>query len=255
MIRFASLGSGSRGNSLVVESGSTRVLVDAGFGPREIGRRLERLQLAPESIAAVLVTHEHADHAGGVAACARRFGWDVYLTRGTLAVLDLQGIDPEAVHLVDGRHGFAVDDLAVAPFTVPHDAREPVQFVFSDGDRRLGVLTDLGHVTEHVVRMLQGCAGLVLECNHDLGLLAGGRYPPSLKSRIAGRFGHLDNGAAAALLGRLDRSCLVHVVAAHLSEENNRPHLAATALAAVLGAALDDVGIASQEDGFDWRVL
>lgn len=255
MIRFASLGSGSRGNSMVVESGSTRVLVDAGFGPREIERRLARLALTPEMISAVLVTHEHADHAGGVAACARRFGWSIYLTRGTLAALDPAGLGDGAVQIIDGHAGFAVEALEVQPVVVPHDAREPVQFRLSDGTATLGILTDAGHVTAHMVEMLAGCDALVLECNHDLAMLAAGRYPPALKARIGGRFGHLDNGAAADLLGRLDTARLRHLVAAHLSEENNRPHLALAALAAVLGTDSLDIGFATQDDGFGWRTL
>lgn len=255
MIRFASLGSGSRGNSLVVESGGTRVLIDAGFGPREMERRLARLALTPDMIAAVLVTHEHADHAGGVVPCARRFGWSVYLTRGTLAALDPLGLDEGATRLIGGHDGFAVGGLAVQPIVVPHDAREPVQFSLSDGAVTLGVLTDAGHVTSHMVAMLAGCDAIVLECNHDLSMLAAGRYPPALKARIAGRFGHLDNGAAADLLKSLDAARLCHVVAAHLSEENNRPPLALAALADALGAVPDEIGLATQEEGFGWRTL
>jgi phosphoribosyl 1,2-cyclic phosphodiesterase len=138
---------------------------------------------------------------------------------------------------------------------VPHDAREPVQYVFSDGDRRLGVLTDTGCVTPHIERCLDGCDALVLECNHDSEMLRRGAYPPQLKTRIAGRLGHLDNAAAAALLATLDRRRLQHVVAAHLSEQNNCPELARAALAGALGCGSEWIGVADQETGFGWREL
>lgn len=249
-MRFASLGSGSRGNALVVEVAGTRLLLDCGFGPRNLAARLARVGLAPEELDAIVVTHEHADHLGGVAACARRYGIEVFLTHGTLSVAELGDL---TVNVFDSHLSFAIGGIEVRPFPVPHDAREPVQFVFSDGAGRLGVLTDAGCVTPHMVEMLSGCDALVLECNHDMGMLEAGRYPPHLKRRIAGRYGHLDNLAAADLLARIDRSRLRHVVAAHLSEENNLPVLASTALAAVLGCAPDEVGVADQDAGCDWR--
>jgi len=252
MMRFASLGSGSKGNALLVESDGTRVLVDCGFGPRELLRRLARLAVEPESITAVLITHEHADHVGGAARCAARFGWRVYASHGTAAA---GGLDRIGVRRFDSHACFAIDALEIHPFPVPHDAREPTQFVFADGTQRLGVLTDAGALTPHIVAMLADCAALVLECNHDAEMLARGRYPPALKRRIAGGFGHLDNGAAAELLRRIAGRGLKHVVAAHLSEENNTPTLARAALAEALGCSADWIGVASQTEGFAWREL
>lgn len=251
-MRFASLGSGSKGNALLVESGATRVLVDCGFGPRELLRRLARLDVEPESIVAVLITHEHADHIGGAARCAARFGWRIHASHGTAAA---GGLDASGVRRFDSHSRFAIEALEIHPFPVPHDAREPTQFVFSDGARRLGVLTDAGGLTPHIVSMLAECAALVLECNHDTEMLAQGRYPPALKRRIAGGFGHLDNGAAAELLRRIDGRRLQHIVAAHLSEENNTPALARAALAEALGCSADWIGVANQTEGFAWREL
>lgn len=253
-MRFASLGSGSRGNALLVEAGGTRLLIDAGFGPRELLRRLERLGVAATGIDAVLVTHEHSDHIGGAFACARRFNWPVMMTHGTLAgSRENRGETP--VTLIDSHGSFSIGDISVQAFPVPHDSREPVQFVFSDGAKRLGVLTDAGHVTPHMVAMLDGCDALVLECNHDEALLKEGSYPPALKRRIGGPWGHLDNAAAAYLLSSVKSSNLRHIVAAHLSEENNSPRLARAALAAVLGCEDDWIGIATQGEGFSWRDL
>lgn len=253
-MRFASLGSGSRGNGLLVQAGNTLLLIDAGFGPREISRRLQRLGLAPGDVDAVLVTHEHSDHIGGVFACARRFDWDVLLTHGTLAACRTDGVDVQLT-IIDSHQPFSVGDVCVHPFPVPHDAREPVQFVLGDGDTRLGVLTDAGHVTPHMVAMLDGCDALVVECNHDVQMLARGNYPPALKRRIGGPWGHLDNDSAASLLSQIGRTGLRHVVAAHLSAENNSPALAQAALSTVLGCGDEWIGVATQNEGFAWRDL
>lgn len=254
MIRFASLGSGSSGNGLLVESGATRLLVDCGFGLRETGARLNRLGIEPADLTGVLVTHEHSDHIGGVFRLARRHGVPVWLTYGCLiaAGSNAEGAD---CRVIDSHDPFAIDDLEVFPYPVPHDAREPVQYVFSDGDLRLGVLTDAGEVTAHMRTMLSGCDGLVLECNHDARMLANSTYPPALKRRIAGRYGHLENQAAAELVAGIDISRLQHLVAAHLSERNNLPELAVRALAAALDCGEEWIGVADQESGFDWRQL
>jgi phosphoribosyl 1,2-cyclic phosphodiesterase len=256
-MRFASLASGSKGNCLVVEAGASRLLVDCGLAPRETARRLARLGLAPDNLSAVVLTHEHSDHAGGAFAFAARHGLELWMTRGTQRALEESGggSDGVATRLVGARTPFAVGDLELRPFTVPHDAREPVQYVLSDGAHRLGVLTDIGAPTRHVEETLSGCDALVLECNHDSEMLWGGSYPKWLKERIGGPFGHLANAQAEQLLAALDRSRLKHVVAAHLSEENNRPELARAALARALGCAEHWVGIASQDEGFGWRSL
>jgi phosphoribosyl 1,2-cyclic phosphodiesterase len=254
-VRFASLGSGSDGNALVVEAGDTRVLVDCGFSVEETERRLARLGLAATDLAGILVTHEHGDHADGAGAFARRHGLRVWMTHGTLRATVEAGAAEAGVTVIESDAPFALGDLEVRPFPVPHDAREPVQFVLGDGARRVGVLTDIGASTRHVEAMLSGCDALVLECNHDEQMLAEGRYPGWLKARIAGPFGHLANAAAAALLAALDRSRLRHVVAAHLSEANNRPALARAALAGALGCDESWIGIADQARGFDWRAL
>lgn len=251
MLRFSSLGSGSRGNATLVEAGRTCVMVDCGFSVTETRRRLACLGKSPEDIDAILVTHEHSDHIGGVAALARRFGIPVWMTAGTSVVHG----DTEVPSLdwFCGLETFAIGDLEITPFPVPHDAREPCQFVFGDGASRLGVLTDTGSVTAHIRRQLDACQALLLECNHDTDLLAGGPYPPVLKRRVGGHLGHLSNRQAAGLLSELDTGTLRHVVAAHLSDKNNRPELARAALAAALGCASDWIGVADQAAGLGWR--
>jgi len=256
-MRFASLASGSKGNCLVAEAGATRVMLDCGLAPPETARRLARLGLAPHDIHAILVTHEHGDHADGAFAFAAAHGQTVCLTQGTLQALRKQkktkgGVQ---VRIVEKQSPLSVQDLQVHPFGVPHDAADPVQYVLSDGARRLGVLTDIGAPTAQVEAALSGCDALVLECNHELEMLWSGGYPTWLKERIAGPLGHLCNGDAGRLLGAIDRSRLQHVIAAHLSQQNNRPELARAALARALGCGEEWVAVASQDEGLGWRGL
>ena len=256
-LRFASIGSGSKGNCLVAEAGATRILLDCGLSPRETERRLARIGLAPADISGILVTHEHDDHAGQAYPFAAQHRLPVWLTHGTQVALAESGKVQGDVQTrtICGREAFAIGELEVRPYTVPHDAREPVQFVLSDGAFRLGVLTDIGASTAHVEATLSGCDALVLECNHDVDMIWGGDYPKWLKERITGPFGHLSNLQAEQLLGALDRSRLKHVFAAHLSQQNNRPELARAALARAMGCASDWIGLSTQEEGFGWRDL
>lgn len=251
-MRFAYLGSGSDGNGLVVEAGGSRLLLDCGFTLGETVKRLARLGLEPGHLDAIVVTHEHDDHIGGVARFARKHALPVWLTYGTLRGLEEQ-FEAVTVRLIEGYQAFAIGGIEVVPYPVPHDAGEPAQFVFSDGARRLGVLTDAGCSTRHIEAVLSGCDALALECNHDLDRLRNSSYPPSLKQRIAGRFGHLDNGSAARLLAALDRSRLQHLVAVHLSQQNNSPDLARTALAGVTACDASWIAVADQSEGLDWR--
>lgn len=255
-MRFASLGSGSQGNSLIVEAGATRVMIDCGFSLWQSEARLARLGLLASQIDGILVAHEHADHVAGVFKLARKYQIPVWLTHGTHAALRELPDPTVQCHFLDSHSSFSLGALDVAPFPVPHDAREPVQFILGDGVRRLGVLTDVGCLTPHIVNVLSGCEALFLECNHDEAMLAANSaYPPVLKRRISGRLGHLANSSAASLLKQIDTGRLQHVVAAHLSQENNTPMLAASALAAVLGCAAEWVAVADQAQGVGWRML
>jgi len=250
-VRFASLGSGSRGNATLVEHATTCVLLDCGFSVRETERRLARLGRSGDELSAIVVTHEHGDHINGVGALARKYGLAVWVTAGTQAV-DRLGTVAE-VRCFSSHQAFTLGDLQVQPFPVPHDAREPCQFVFSDGGRRLGILTDVGCATAHIVEQLNGCDALMLECNHEKTLLDNGNYPPSLKRRVGGNQGHLSNAQAESLLRRLETGRLKQVVAAHLSEKHNTPELARVALASALGCENEWIAVADQDAGLDWR--
>jgi len=257
-VRFASLGSGSEGNALLVEAHSgattTRVLLDCGFSAREVERRLARLGASVEGLDAILITHEHGDHIGSALTLARKWSIPLYMSWGTARAVGADDADVD-LQVLSGDEAVAIGDLGILPYTVPHDAREPLQYVFSNGASRLGVLTDVGTCTPHISTVLSGCDALVLECNHDAQMLADSRYPPSLKARIGGNHGHLNNDAAADILASLDRSRLQHLIAAHLSQQNNLPELAQAALANVLGVAPAEVIVASQSEGFSWLTV
>lgn len=252
-LRFAALGTGSRGNAVVVSGGATTILVDCGFSVRETERRLGRLGLALEQLDAVLLTHEHSDHAAGVARLAQRLGVRVYASFGTLQVTGL-GQMPAAQPIAPD-HCFSVGDLEVQAYPLPHDAREPCQFVIGDGARRIGLLTDAGHVSPHVQRMLDGCDALLVETNHDPNMLLEGPYHAALKARVGSAYGHLSNQQSADFLTRIDTGRLQHVAAGHLSEQNNTPERARLALAQALGCGSEWVAVADQDQGLDWREL
>jgi phosphoribosyl 1,2-cyclic phosphodiesterase len=254
MIRFASLGSGSKGNAAIIESGKTQILLDCGFSVIETERRLARLDGAElSSLSAILVTHEHSDHVGGVGRLSRKYKLPVYITTGTHQACRDNKFS--ATHFINSYQAFAIDDLHIQPFPVPHDAREPCQFVFSDGAVRLGVLTDTGSETPHVIETLNSLDALLLECNYDETMLMNGSYPYGLKVRVAGKYGHLDNRQAASLLAKLNQSKLKHLIGMHISEKNNHNDLVKKALCDALGCDKKWMQLASQSAGFAWREI
>lgn len=254
-MRFATLGSGSRGNAVLVEGGDTRVLVDCGFAAREAERRLKLLGVDPGTLNAILVTHEHGDHLRGVPVLARRYGIPVWTTSGSWRrVPDHR--KPISLRSFSGHDaGFRIADIHVEPFPVPHDAREPCQFVLEAAGRRLGLLTDAGCVTPYARALLRECDALMLECNHDTGMLRGGPYPRALQDRIAGPFGHLSNDQAAELLDQLPVARLSSLHVAHLSEKNNRPDLARQALLQVDADLADRLTLAHQDGPSSWLTV
>lgn len=256
-MRFASLGSGSAGNALVVQVNQTRLMLDCGFSIKETLVRLARLSLNPHDLTGIVITHEHDDHAGGAFKFAAKYNIPVWLTYGTLKMAERYFPNQHALQLnvISSHSPVAIEEVEVQPYPVPHDAREPIQCVFSDGSKKLGILTDVGRITPHIKTKLSGCQALVLECNHDASMLHNGPYSWALKKRVGGDLGHLENAETAQLLESLDTSKLQHIVAAHLSAKNNTPLLATTALASVLGCKTDWVGVADQSNGFGWKMI
>ncbi|WP_418315288.1 MBL fold metallo-hydrolase [Piscinibacter sakaiensis] len=271
-MRLRSLGSGSTGNASLVESTdglrTTRVLLDCGFSQRELAQRLARAGVAVEQIDAIFVTHEHGDHVGCALALSRRHRIPLWMSRGTWRavnrVVDYAGplfaeepapADDDLVFFARDGECIDIDGLRLVPYTVPHDAQEPLQVTFTDGSGRLGVLTDAGCLTAHILANLSACDSLLLESNHDPALLAASAYPASLKARISGRLGHLSNPVAAEILAGVAHPGLRHVVAAHLSERNNTVELARGTLAHALGASSDDIEVADPKTGTEWIVV
>jgi phosphoribosyl 1,2-cyclic phosphodiesterase len=224
-IRLAVLGSGSGGNATLIDTGSMRLLLDAGFSCRSLVQRLRFIGVEPDSIGALLLTHEHGDHVSGAAGFARSFGVPIYCTAGTARAAMLDSAECEVRRLLAGAP-FFLDGVRVEPFAVPHDAVETVGYVLEARGARVGYATDLGHGPRSVRERLLGCDLLILESNHDVDLLRSGPYPESVKQRVLSRHGHLDNEEAADLLCEVAGDGTGTVVLAHLSRTNNRPDLA-----------------------------
>jgi phosphoribosyl 1,2-cyclic phosphodiesterase len=251
-MRFTSLGSGSKGNATVVQCGDTRVLVDCGFSVKETERRLLRTGLEAQDLAAIVVTHEHADHIRGVLPLAKKHKLPVIMTVGTSKVLknhsqiDLRFVASDSV--------FSIDELELRAVSVAHDAREPVQYVIRGRGLTLGVLTDLGSITPHVLEHYRQCDGLLVESNHDVEMLAEGPYPPSLKHRVGGAWGHLNNQQTLYLLQNIDLEQLQQLVIGHISQQNNSLSLVKDVISAIEGQ-LPAVHYACQDEGFSWIEL
>jgi phosphoribosyl 1,2-cyclic phosphodiesterase len=255
MIRFASLGSGSKGNATLIESGvkdsDTRILLDCGFSTKEVESRLARLGRTAQSLTAIVITHEHSDHVSGAGRLSRKYNIPVWLTVGTSHVC--RDSDFYSTHYINSHTDFEIDGINLHPFPVPHDAREPCQFVFSDGASRLGIVTDLGYYTPHIINHLDNLDSLLLECNYDEKMLLNGAYPQSLKKRVHGSKGHLDNKHASDLLKKLNHDQLKNIIGMHVSEKNNTEEYAIDALCEGLGCEQSAVSLASQAEGFSWR--
>ncbi|MCB1683712.1 MAG: MBL fold metallo-hydrolase [Pseudomonadales bacterium] len=248
-MRFASLGSGSRGNGTLIEMGGERILVDCGFTLKQAEARLARLDLKGADISAVLVTHEHSDHAGGVAALAYKYALPVFASFGTLKASSGGGT-PLLGKPINSHSPFEIGAVTVHPVVVPHDAREPTQFVFENAGCRFGVVSDLGHVTSFVTAAYQRLDGLLMEANYDEQMLMRGRYPASVKRRIASELGHLSNPQSVAFLEAVAHDQL-EVLVGHISQENNHLDLLEAAFAP-LRSRVRQLRFASQDQGADW---
>lgn len=250
-MRYVSLGSGSRGNATLVEEQGQCLLIDCGFNRKTALQRLAEVGIETQQLRAVLVTHEHGDHAKGVQALCEHLQIPFYTSFGTAR--KMQWLEHELWHCVRPEETLALLNLTVTPVVVPHDAQEPIQFVIQDAHgHKLGVLSDLGSLTPHVVEHYQQCHALQVEANHDVQMLRVGPYPRSLQQRVGGDYGHLNNQQCAELLQRVWWSGLRHVRAGHISEKNNDPALVQQVLASVLNCSADDVLLLQQDQVSDW---
>lgn len=255
-MRFASIGSGSDGNgTLVSNGGEGSILLDCGFSAKDAVARMAGRGVAPADLAGILVTHEHTDHIKGVARLANLYRIPVFTTWGTF-IGKLNGeLDESLLNLIVPGEAFTLAGMQVDPVAVPHDAREPCQFVFSAAQMRLGILTDAGSITRQMVARYQQCDALMLECNHDLRMLAEGPYPASLKRRVAGAMGHLNNQQAADMLRQVGHDDMQHLIVTHISQKNNTPELAVQTLLASECCKPAVIQVAGQKSGLDWCTI
>ncbi len=253
------LASGSRGNSAVVQTSTTRILVDAGISCRETFKRMKALGEDPRLLSAIVITHEHSDHVYGLLILAKKLKVPVFMTGAThqawaRALRDENGVCPslERLEIFASGKSFQVGDIAVMPFTIPHDAVDPVGFTFRAAGVKIGFATDLGYVPPSVRDQLRRCELLVMESNHDVEMLRVGPYPWSVKQRVMSRVGHLSNDALAEFFSSDYDGEAAYVVLAHLSELNNHPELARRAAEKALGPRrtllLNRVMLASQTE-------
>ncbi len=232
-MKLCLLASGSKGNSIYVESGGTRLLVDAGCSGREICQRLACIGVDPATLDAILVSHEHGDHVSGVGTLARRLKIPVMISYPTLAA-SRKLFSKTCLIEFESGYSFTFHDLHIDPFPITHDASDPVGFIIESNEGRVGVATDLGIATRLVKEKLKGCRALVVETNHDEEMLLNGPYPWHLKQRIRSRHGHLSNSESVELLEEILHEGLEGLFLAHLSEVNNDPQLPFTAVSNLL---------------------
>lgn len=253
-MRYTSLGSGSRGNATAVMQNERVVLIDCGFNRKTLLQRLQDAGIDPRQLDGVFVTHEHGDHARGVVAVCEALNIPFFASFGTAR--KMQWTEHPLWHCIRSDEVVTLGGLALLPVVVPHDAEEPLQFVLENtAGRKLGVLSDLGTLTPHILRAYQGCHGLQVEANHDPQMLQNGPYPPGLRARVAGDFGHLSNQQCAELVNRLRWDGLRYVAAGHISEKNNARALVSQSLSDVLGCSPADVKLLEQDCISGWLQL
>jgi phosphoribosyl 1,2-cyclic phosphodiesterase len=249
-VQFCCLGSGSKGNSTLINYKNTTLMVDCGFGLKHTLNRLIENDCPIQNISAILVTHEHYDHISGVSSLARRFNIPVYATRGTARTGKLE--ECADIHWIELDEVFQIKDFSINPVAVPHDANEPCQFVFEAGNKTLGVMTDLGSISAHVHQAFSACNALLLEANHDLDMLWAGKYPPSLKQRVSSDWGHLSNAQAEQFLHSLEfNGKLSTLVLGHMSQQNNCVDIVKKHFG-VFEDSINNVVYATQDEGFKW---
>jgi len=253
-VKFASLGSGSKGNATIIDTENGCLMIDCGFSIKETTRRLERVGKSPQDISAILVTHEHSDHWKGVLPFSSKFSIDVYATAGCYRAVNVSPATSELLKVICSHSEFMINNVHVLPIPVPHDANEPVQYIFSYDQYRLGILTDVGNITPYIVEQYNNCSGLLVEANHDIELLQAGAYPKFLKDRVAGQWGHLNNHQTASLLSAIDQQSIQKLVIGHISESNNNSARVKQAIEGVFTRS-EKIIYSNQNEGFDWVYL
>ena len=253
-MKFASLGSGSKGNATIIDTENGCLMIDCGFSIKETTRRLERVGKSPQDISAILVTHEHSDHWKGVLPFSSKFSIDVYATAGCYRAVNVSPTTSKLLKVICSHSGFMINNVHVLPIPVPHDANEPVQYIFSYDQYRLGILTDVGNITPYIIEQYNNCTGLLVEANHDVELLQAGAYPKFLKDRVAGQWGHLNNHQTASLLGAINQQSIQKLVIGHISESNNNSSMVKQVIEEVFTDA-EKIIYANQNEGFDWMYL
>ena len=238
MTRFCTFASGSSGNAALLSSGNTHILIDMGISCRRIIKSLEQLGLRGEDLSAILITHEHADHIAGAGILSRRYNLPIYANEATWAAMrdKLGNISENNIRFFETGADFHIGTLDISPFSIPHDAAEPVGYSFYAGRSKLSIATDLGAVKESWMRHIEDSDLVLLESNHDIDMLKAGRYPYDLKRRILGNKGHLSNDAAGKAALQLVQRGVRNIILGHLSGENNFPELAYQSVCCALQA-------------------
>jgi phosphoribosyl 1,2-cyclic phosphodiesterase len=253
IIQFCSLGSGSKGNGSLITHNDAILLLDCGFSTRETIKRLTDKGILPSQITAILVTHEHSDHIKGVASFSNKFSIPVWMSKGTS--LHKASLNIKDNNILNSHSDFSLGSFNITPVLVPHDSREATQFIFKAANKKLGILTDVGSITNHIVEQYNECDALILEFNYDEEMLYQGPYPYSLKKRVSGKLGHLSNNQSIELLEKININKLQLLVVAHKSAENNSSLIIDALINKVKESKIFNYFIASQEDGFSWQEI
>ena len=256
-MQFCSLGSGSQGNSFLVRYENCCVLIDCGFGLAETEKRLVRHQINPNDISAILLTHEHEDHVRGAFSLSNKYKLPIYLTNGTYRMCEKRNKSSFNIDFkfIVNEKIFYINNLSITPITVPHDAREPVQFKFVTKESNFAIITDLGFGSKYLLKSISNLNSIVIECNHVDNLLNESDYPESLKNRIGCKYGHLNNKEAARILQSIKKNNLNFIGAAHLSEKNNNPNLVKRDLSFAVSKDESFIKIINQDDGLNWTTV
>ena len=248
-MKFVSIGSGSKGNATVIQNANTTVMIDCGFSGKEAVARLKEKGLTPQDLDAILVTHEHTDHCKGVATLSRQYAIPIYMSHGTARGMKL--LKYQYKKILAGS-AFNIGDFKIDPICVPHDSNEATQFIINDNNKRFGILTDLGHITAHIQKAYKDCDSILLEFNHDVALLEKGPYPYSLKKRVGGHLGHLNNQQAANMLKSMNLMRLKNLALSHISDKNNCSKLAMETAQKITQNTNINIHTLEQQFGSDW---